>query len=374
MKSWHQFTIGISFLLFLFLFIPATTHAESGQAYEVSSASLNVRSEPAPNAQIIGQLTAGDKVVAFKEEYGWVQTYLAGQEAWIAKHHLISVDSERQKSHHTDATNASEKITITTNGVHVRSGPGTNHSIIGSVSSGNTYNVVESAGDWYKVSFSDGTAGWVAGWLTSSGNKSSASKSNHSKLSDNAPTKQLSANKSLAGYNVVLDPGHGGKDPGSIGLYGVKEKDLISSTANIIAQALRNAGANVILTRSSDYFISLDERVHISESYDTDAFVSLHYNAFPIVSVNGVSTYYANGNSQRLAQVVQSSLMSSVNLHNRGVMQANYHVIHDNSAPSILMELGFITNPNDLAIIQTGDYQSKVAHAITNGLKNYFHQ
>lgn len=368
MKLLHQFTIGFSFLLFLFLFIPTVSHAESGQTYEVSSALLNVRSEPAPNAQIIGQLTTGDKVVAFKESYGWIQTYLAGQEVWIAKHHLISVGSEKRSSE----TNTSEKITIAASGVNVRSGPGTNHSIIGSVSSGNTYNVIETAGDWYKVSLSDRTAGWVAGWLTRANTKTTTSSGESN--SEAMTLNNESTNKSLSGYNIVLDPGHGGKDPGSIGLYGVKEKDVITSTANVVVQKLRNAGANVMLTRTSDHFISLAKRVRISESYDTHAFISLHYNAYPIISVNGVSTYYANGNSQKLAQDVQSSLASSVNLRNRGVMQADFHVIHQNSAPSILMELGFITNPNDLSVVQTSDYQGKVAQAITNGLKNYFHE
>lgn len=367
--------IGFSFLLFPLLFIPNATHAENGTTYEVSSALLNVRSEPANDAQIIGQLTTGNQIVVFNEKYGWVQTYYAGQEAWVAKHHLALVDGEIQSSQSNSSPNSedtSKAITITANSVNIRSGPGTNHSIIGSTSSGDTYNTVDSAGDWYKVSLASGDTGWIAGWLTNTGTKLPASNSSNQD-SDNANTSnQESTNQSLNGYNIVLDPGHGGKDPGSIGFGGIFEKDVISSTANAVAQELRNAGANVVITRTGDYFVSLNERIRISEAYNTHAFVSLHYNAFPIISVNGVSTYYANETSRRLAQEVQSSLASTVSLHNRGVMQANYRVIHRNSSPAILMELGFITNPGDLAVIQTSDYQNKVAQAITNGLKSYF--
>lgn len=376
MNFLRSFTIGFSFIVFLFLFIPTDTHAENGQTYEVNSVLLNVRSEPADNAQIIGQLTTGNKIVVFNEKYGWVQTYYAGQEAWVAKHHLTLTVGQKQSSQSNSNFNSedtSEKITIIANGVNIRSGPGTNHSIIGSTSSGDTYNIVDSSGDWCKVSLANGDTAWIAGWLTNMGTKELPA-SNSGNLADDKinTSNQQSINKSLAGRNIVLDPGHGGKDPGSIGLGGIYEKDVISSTTNAVAQELRNAGANVIITRTGDYFISLNERIRISEAYNTHAFISLHYNAFPILSVNGISTYYANESSKPLAQYVQASLASTVSLHDRGVMQANYRVIHHNSSPAILMELGFITNPGDIAVVQTSDYQNKVAQAITNGLKKYF--
>ena len=376
MKLTRIFTVGIGFLLFLFLFIPTASHAESGQTYEVHSTSLNVRSAPADDAQVIGQLMTGDKVVAFQEQYGWIQTYYGGQEVWVAKHHLMSTGTAKSNTA-SSSEGTAETITVATDNVNIRSGPGENHSIIGSASSGNTYNVAESAGEWYKVSFKDGSTGWIAAWLTSEGAKSQASELETEEApaskTKSTSTDQQPSNQSLEGYNIVLDPGHGGKDPGSIGLNGVKEKDIISSTADHVAQTLRDAGANVTLTRSGDYFVSLDERVRISDSNHADAFVSLHYNAFPIISIGGISTYYASGSGKNLAQSVQSSLASTVNLQDRGVMQANYRVIQQSSAPAVLMELGFITNPNDLSVVQTSDYQNKVAQAITNGLKNYLH-
>lgn len=376
MKHTRIFTTGISFLLFLFLFIPTASHAESGQSYEVHSPLLNVRSEPGHDAQVIGQLTTGDTIVAFQEKYGWIQTYYGGQEAWIAKQHLIANDTEEQSEQSSSddgSEDNSETITVSNDNVNIRSGPSTNHSTIGSASSGDTYNVVGSEGDWYQVSLKDDSTGWIANWLTGSEEETAASETDTEEApQDKTKSTSTDEQQSLEGYNIVLDPGHGGKDPGSIGLGDVEEKDVILSTAEHVAQSLRDAGANVTLTRSEDYFVSLDERVNISESNEADAFVSLHYNAFPIISVGGISTYYASDSGESLAQNVQSSLTSSVSLQDKGVMPAEYRVIQQNSTPAILMELGFITNPEDLSIVQTDDYQNKVGQSITNGLESYF--
>ncbi|PAV31500.1 N-acetylmuramoyl-L-alanine amidase [Virgibacillus profundi] len=371
MRKIRHFSIFIGFLLFLFLFIPSASHAESKDTYEVGTSILNVRAEPANNSSIIGLLSEGDQVVVFQEKYGWVQTYYGGEEAWIAKHHLVPV-SITEKSSHSVSQAASGKITVSARSVNVRSGPGTDYSIIGSTYSGDTYNLVESSGEWHKVSLANGSTGWIAGWLTNSSDTEEVPSNTNSDNVVNVPTKQTT-DKSLAGYNIVLDPGHGGKDPGAIGLGGIYEKDVITSTTGKVAEQLRNAGATVIVTRSGDYFVSLNERVRINNVYNTHAFVSLHYNAYPIIAVNGVSTYYSSESDQNLARDVQASLASTVNMYDRGVMQADYRVLRYSNAPSILMELGFITNPNDLSIVQTADYQSKVAQAVTNGLINYFH-
>ncbi|MFD1039081.1 N-acetylmuramoyl-L-alanine amidase [Virgibacillus byunsanensis] len=177
----------------------------------------------------------------------------------------------------------------------------------------------------------------------------------------------------LEGYNIVLDPGHGGKDPGAIGLGGVHEKDFIMPTTYKVAQHLRDAGATVILTRTADYFVPLGERIRISNSYNTDAFISLHYNTFPTYTVNGISTfYYTNGNDRKLAHEIQSSLAANVPLKNRGIMQGDYRVLRKNSDLAVLLELGFITNPDDLSTVQTLEFQNGVAEGIVEGLRSYF--
>lgn len=362
--------ITIGFIL-LVLLIPITGHAENAKTYEVSTGVLNVRSEPSLNANTLGILTKGNQVEVFQEQYGWVQTYYQGKEAWIAKHHLIPL-GESQVSQVKQATVLSiETITITADGVNIRSGPGEEYPVIGSASSGKTYELIHTEGNWHKVSLKGGKTGWVASKLT---NKSAVNNSGNSeKPKINAKT--LSPKKqsgSLSDRHIVLDPGHGGRDPGAIGLGGIYEKSLTPPIANRVADRLRNAGANVTITREGDYYVSLEQRAAISNSHNTDAFISLHFNAYPILSAQGISTFYYSRPGQQLAKSVQASLYSNVTLYNCGVKREDYHVLRNTAAPAILIELGFITNPHDLNIIQTVDYEQQVAEAITSGLIDYF--
>src|SRR5699024_7395721 len=177
-----------------------------------------------------------------------------GESVWVASQYLYPVETMQVQVN--QPSQATEEVRVTASGVNIRSGPGTNYSIISSATSGDTYRLMETSEEWIKISLENGS-GWIAADLTS---KSST---------DNQIQEVASqpVNGSLAGYNIVLDPGHGGKDPGSIGFNDVYEKDLINPTTDKIAQHLRDAGATVILTRKGDSYISLDERIRLSNSY-----------------------------------------------------------------------------------------------------------
>ncbi|MGX4670879.1 N-acetylmuramoyl-L-alanine amidase [Cerasibacillus sp. JNUCC 74] len=185
----------------------------------------------------------------------------------------------------------------------------------------------------------------------------------------NSHTTESSA---LNGYNIMLDPGHGGNDPGSIGVDGMEEKILTLATTHEIAKQLESIGANVLLTRSKDEYVSLEDRVAISKAYLTHVFISVHYNAFADASAQGLNTFYYSNADKELAKHVHRNLTSKVNLQDRGVVQKNYYVLRNNTAPAILLELGFITNPDDIRIIQTNQFKREVAEGITNGLQHYF--
>ncbi|WP_068673978.1 N-acetylmuramoyl-L-alanine amidase [Oceanobacillus sp. Castelsardo] len=361
--------ITIGFILLLLL-IPITGYAESGKTYEVSTGVLNVRSEPSLQADILGMLTKGNQVNVFKEQYGWVQTYYQGKEAWIAKHHLIALDETQVSEVKQTAVLSAEMITLTADGVNIRSGPGEEYRVIGTASSHKSYELIHTEGDWHKISLTEGKTAWVASWLTnkSIGTKSRNNEETKTESKTLSPTNQSG---SLSGRHIVLDPGHGGRDPGSIGLGGIYEKSLTSPITNRVADRLRNAGAKVTITREGDYYVSLEQRAAISNSHQTDAFISLHFNAYPILSAQGISTFYFSESGQQLAKNVQASLSSKVSLHNRGIHREGYHVLRNTSAPAILIELGFITNPYDLNIIQTVDYEKQAAEAITSGLIDF---
>ncbi|MBN6205499.1 N-acetylmuramoyl-L-alanine amidase [Ralstonia pickettii] len=372
----------LALILLLGLFLPAEiTKAANGDTYEVSSMLLHVRDEPAGDATIMGLLHKGDRVTVFQEKYGWVQTYYAGQTAWVAKHHLVPVSTSNSSIPADSGTQrntvSNDKLTVNASSVNIRSGPGLDYAVIAGTSSGETFTVAERSGDWAKITLANGNTGWIAAWLTTENTQSHEEETSTNvktvsqKTTGSAPN-QVSS-QSLAGYNIVLDAGHGGKDPGAIGLGGIKEKDLVTSTASQIASTLRAHGATVIETRSGDYFLSLDERINISNAYDTHAFISVHFNAFPVVAAQGINTFYASSTSRVLASNVQNSLAASVSLNDRGIMQADYKVLRNTDAPAILMELGFITNAYDLSVIRTAEYQQQVGEAVADGLMNYFH-
>ncbi|WLR49972.1 N-acetylmuramoyl-L-alanine amidase [Bacillus tianshenii] len=142
-----------------------------------------------------------------------------------------------------------------------------------------------------------------------------------------------------------------------------------------LASKLKQNGANVILTRSDDRYITLNYRVDISHYYDADAFLSLHYDSTGDKSVNGIgSFYYSKQKDYPLAEAIQRSLIQQTGHTDRQARYGNYHVLRENRQPAALIELGFLSNANEEAIIKTNDFQSKAVEGIYKGLVNFFKQ
>ncbi|MEK3994131.1 SH3 domain-containing protein [Psychrobacillus sp. FSL K6-2365] len=185
--------------------------------------------------------------------------------------------------------------------------------------------------------------------------------------------------KGLAGKKIVIDAGHGAKDPGAVGKNGTKEKDVNLATAQFLKAELEAAGATVTLTRNSDVFLELVERTNISNSSDYDAFISIHADSFSSTS-KGTTTYYNstvnfNGpKSLALAKSIQADLVKAVGTYNRGVKQQNFYVNRMNKIPSVLVELAFISNPTEEAQLASTSFRKKAAAGIRKGLENYFNQ
>lgn len=215
---------------------------------------------------------------------------------------------------------------------------------------------------------------------------------------------------------IVIDPGHGGKDPGATA-YGLKEKDIVLSISQKIGKVLESTyGYDVEFTRTKDIFIPLEERTAIANTLNADLFLSIHINAHPDTSIGGIETYYLNlatnaeamrvaayenatsthninemqdilaslmqnakiEESSRLADTVHANLITGLdgkyNIRDLGVKQAPFYVLIGAEMPAILAELSFITNKREAKLLKTRSYQSLVAQQIAAGVVKYVNQ
>lgn len=216
---------------------------------------------------------------------------------------------------------------------------------------------------------------------------------------------------------IVIDPGHGGKDPGA-SAFGLKEKNIVLNVAKKLTAILeKKTGAKVILTRDKDVFISLEERTAIANTNEADLFISLHINAHPSPKVHGLETYYLNlstnaeamrvaafenststhqmsdledilsdimknskiHESSRLAGFVHNSLCNGIenvqkkNFKDLGIKQAPFYVLIGAEMPAILIEIAFITNKSDSKNLDNDSFLDTIANDIEEGIQSYIH-
>jgi len=214
---------------------------------------------------------------------------------------------------------------------------------------------------------------------------------------------------------IVIDPGHGGKDPGAVhGNY--KEKDIVLKASKKIASKLTKNGFNVIMTRTEDVFIPLKDRTKIADSAKADLFVSIHCNAAPNKrAMHGAETYFLSAarsdwartveatensaikfeakagsglseldyilndlaqtqfleESQQAGISIQESMVQKCDLYNRGLKQANFYVLRLNYMPAVLVEIAFLTHPEDRKRLMDDDFLDKATDAIVEGIQAY---
>lgn len=217
------------------------------------------------------------------------------------------------------------------------------------------------------------------------------------------------------GMRIVIDPGHGGKDPGAIGRAGTKEKDIVLQIAkHLKALMTERLGATVLMTREKDVFISLEDRAELANKKNADLFVSIHVNSHPKRGVKGLEIYHfgeasdpralevaarENGTpfqedgpawqfiladklndkkieeSQELAWTLRNAMTTRLKKHyavkDHGVKTAPFYVLRMTTMPSILVELAFISNPREEKLLTSTKYQRRVAEGILEGIIAY---
>lgn len=185
----------------------------------------------------------------------------------------------------------------------------------------------------------------------------------------------VSKDNLLAGLKITLDAGHGGKELGAIGCLEDKEKDINLSVVLKLKNLLEDAGAVVYLTRENDIEVSLSDRVKFSQGKDSDIFISIHNNALPdsqaFSNRSGSSVFYFYPQSKVLGDKILNSLLS-LGLANDKLRRESFAVVRNTESLAVLVEIGYMINPEDNAKITNEAFQLQAAQAIKQGLENYF--
>lgn len=177
--------------------------------------------------------------------------------------------------------------------------------------------------------------------------------------------------------NIIIDAGHGGRDPGAINNK-YQEKDFALNISRYVVDLLQSNNFIVIPTRINDYFLKLFERVTYSNLINADLFVSIHINSAKNPSAQGIETYHYPGSTKGkiLANRVHSKIKQSIkDFEDRGIKTSSaLYILRETKCPAILLELGFISNNHDLNLLKQEDIQIEFAKAITNGILAYIRE
>lgn len=236
--------------------------------------------------------------------------------------------------------------------LNVRSGPGTSYKSVGSLMRNQQVTVKDTNNTWVEIE-----AGQLKGYV------------NRNYLSFNPV--------GTAVYNrIIIDAGHGGRDPGAVG-NGIQEKELALDVSRRVRDLLVKENIEVVMTRDTDVFLSLEERVNIAKKHNADGFVSVHANSFTNDSANGTEAFVRSASlssldqkSRKLAESIHFRLVDVLGTRDRGVKQANFYVIRHNPHPATLLELGFISNPTEAALLNRK--RQEMAVAIKDGILDYY--
>lgn len=199
------------------------------------------------------------------------------------------------------------------------------------------------------------------------------------------PPREYTFTAGLRNKVIVLDPGHGGSDPGAIGPNRIMEKDVTLPIALKVKEMLERAGAKVYMTRTTDVDVfgpdasavdELSARVAVGVNHQADLFLSIHANSFSSPAAIGAATYYFDKSNydNMLAQEVEKAYVRATDLDDRGVYQEGFYVVKHSPMPAALIELAFISNPREEKILSDSVYQKKAAQGIVQGIESFFNR
>jgi N-acetylmuramoyl-L-alanine amidase len=190
------------------------------------------------------------------------------------------------------------------------------------------------------------------------------------------PVLPRSKQKPLTDIKILLDPGHGGKESGARGPTGYLEKDVNLKVSKLVRDELNKRGATVVMTREEDKDVSLPERQAIIDKEQPAIAISIHYNSLPddgdAENTKGVGTFWYHPQAHSLAVFMHNSLVKKLKRPSYGVFWNNLALTRPASAPSVLLELGFMINPDEFEWVTNEKEQKKLARAIADGIVEWF--
>lgn len=191
-----------------------------------------------------------------------------------------------------------------------------------------------------------------------------------------APDIKQNRQKPLSGIKILLDPGHGGKESGAAGPNGYLEKDVNLAVSRLLREELLKLGANVVMTREDDRDVSLPERQAIINREEPAISISIHYNSLPdngdAENTKGVGTFWYNTQAHSLAVFMHNYLVNKLGRPSYGVFWNNLALTRPATAPSVLLELGFMSNPHEFEWVTDTQEQKKLAKALADGITEWF--
>lgn len=391
-----------------FLTIPATKYVVNNTSYNV-----NIRKGPSVSSEMIGQISPGEKAKYIDTYHSWHIIEYKGSQYYVASW-LSEIVS-----------NGAEKIFLLYDNINIRSDISLDSDILAKGNKYEPYTVYGEKNGWLKIKLSDDKFGYVAGWLTTYdvnyysegaiGYKSTTTglnlrtgPSNKDKkilsLESSTPLKIISSENGwdkvvtengnvgwcetnnlslilpLNGRKILLDPGHGGKDPGSISYSGKYEKYINLDVALKLKEKLESLGAKVYMTRTGDTYINNTARGRMADSLGADILLSIHHNSLERDKSDyfGLSTYYNTKNFKNpkygfdLAEAIYLNAITLNGVYRDGIYDRNYEVLRETNTPAALIEIGFMSNPLEEINIHNDSFQNLMVQKISDGIIDYF--
>jgi N-acetylmuramoyl-L-alanine amidase len=338
----------------------------------ITATKINVRKEPKNTSTVFVTLSKGGKVSIVEKINLWYKIKTSKGYGWVMSNYVKTASSTTPPTDGDGPTTPTIPIKdkfgkVTASSLNVRKGPGTQYATIKALSSGTIVELKGENNGWYQIVF-----GTITGWVSKS----------YIKIVDQQDAE-------LGDFTLVIDPGHGGTDPGttfktSSGVT-LKESVIVLSVSKYLKTYLNNLPINSYFTRETDVYPTLTQRVSFAESKKADAFISIHINSTPSHTGDGTETYYYGeaaarattaskeklADSMAFADFVQKRLVEKLKLDDRGTKSGNFHVIRESSMASILTELGFVDNPKDNVKLASPSWQKEAAKGIYLGILDY---